>query len=518
MVDGQRVWDCDSYKSPGPDGDIMRFLSEFHRNGRLAKGINSTFIALIPKVVGSVVSEVQSAFVAERQILDGILVAIEEVDDARRHRKELVLFKVDFEKAYDLVDWGYLDDVMRQMAFSVLWRKWIKECVSTATAFVLALNVMMRSLVQTKLFTGYSIGTGSPIDISHLQFADDTLLLGVKSWANICALRGILVLFESVSGLKVNFHKSMLVGVNVAESWLAEAATVLGCSVGKVPFIYLILLIGGDPCRVSFWEPVLNRIRSRLTIWKSRFLSFGGLLILLKSVLTSLPVYALSFFKASSGFGMARELRRVRGGLRKALSGRMRTVAEMSALGWGGGGEAWLWRRQLWAWEEEMVEECMALLSDVVLQVNVTDYWVWWHDPSGGYSERGAYDLFTSRGGQAVVATTDFIWHKQVPLRFPWRLGGYFVIGYQLKTIWSGVISSPKVLIFAWLAVGHRKLLNICTYPVLYSHHYGVSLEIGLASLQLIRPKYMTTSFSLRILQEALLSDVLLCNYCGCVA
>lgn len=59
------VWDCDSYKSPGPDGisfgflkqfwdlvqnDVMRFLVEFHRNGKLANGINSTFIALIPKV------------------------------------------------------------------------------------------------------------------------------------------------------------------------------------------------------------------------------------------------------------------------------------------------------------------------------------------------------------------------------------------------------------------------------------------------------------------------------------
>ncbi|MCI57423.1 putative RNA-directed DNA polymerase, partial [Trifolium medium] len=81
------------------------------------------------QVVGSVVSEVRSAFVKERQILDGILVANEIVDDAHRHRKELVLFKVDFEKAYDSVDWGYLDDVMRQMAFPVLWRKWIKECV-----------------------------------------------------------------------------------------------------------------------------------------------------------------------------------------------------------------------------------------------------------------------------------------------------------------------------------------------------------------------------------------------------
>ena len=59
------MWDCDNFKSPGPDGisfgflkdfwdmlknDVMRLLVEFHRNGKLAKGINSTFIALIPKV------------------------------------------------------------------------------------------------------------------------------------------------------------------------------------------------------------------------------------------------------------------------------------------------------------------------------------------------------------------------------------------------------------------------------------------------------------------------------------
>jgi hypothetical protein len=59
------IWDCDSFKSPGPDGvnfgfikdfweemkgDVMRFISEFHRNGKLTKGLNSTFIALIPKV------------------------------------------------------------------------------------------------------------------------------------------------------------------------------------------------------------------------------------------------------------------------------------------------------------------------------------------------------------------------------------------------------------------------------------------------------------------------------------
>jgi hypothetical protein len=99
-----------------------------------------------------------------------------------------------------------------------------------------------------------------------------------------------------MSGLKVNFYKSMLVGVNISDSWLNEVASALRCNVGKVHFLYMGLLIGG-----CFWEPVLARIRNRLPGWLSRFLSFGDRLILLKFVLTSLPVYALSFFKYPSG-------------------------------------------------------------------------------------------------------------------------------------------------------------------------------------------------------------------------
>nr|ABN08473.1 reverse transcriptase - beet retrotransposon, putative [Medicago truncatula] len=179
------VWDCDSFKSPGLDGinfgfikdlwldmkdEIMRFVSKFHCNGKLSKGINTTFIALIPKVdslqklndfrpfslvgrlykilakllanrlrgvIGSVISDSQSAFVKNRKILDGILIANEVVDEARKKNKDLMLFKADFEKAYDSIDLGYLDSVLAQMSFPVLWRKWIRECVSTATTSVL---------------------------------------------------------------------------------------------------------------------------------------------------------------------------------------------------------------------------------------------------------------------------------------------------------------------------------------------------------------------------------------------
>jgi len=95
----------------------MRFISEFRRNGRLTKGINNTFIALMPKidspqclndfrpislvgslhkilakvlanmsksVVGTVIADTQTAFVKNRQILDGILIANEVVDEAKK--------------------------------------------------------------------------------------------------------------------------------------------------------------------------------------------------------------------------------------------------------------------------------------------------------------------------------------------------------------------------------------------------------------------------------------------------
>jgi len=108
----------------------------------------------------------------------------------------------------------------------------------------------------------------------------------------------VLILFEQVSGLKVNFHKSLLTGVNVSDSWLSEAAVVMNCRTRAIPFVYLGLPIGGDARRLDYWKPVLNRITTRLSNWNCKFLSFGGRLILLKYVMSSLPVYFLSFFKA----------------------------------------------------------------------------------------------------------------------------------------------------------------------------------------------------------------------------
>jgi len=159
----------------------------------------------------------------------------------------------------------------------------------------------MQALVEAQLFKGYGVGRVGEVRLTHLQFADDTLILGEKSWLNVRSMNAVLLLFEEISGLKVNFHKSMLNGVNVNDSWLAEAALVLNCRRGSIPFVYLGLLIGGDSTKLSFWKPVIDRVVARLSSWNNKFLSFGGRLILLKYVLSSLPVYFLSFFKAPAG-------------------------------------------------------------------------------------------------------------------------------------------------------------------------------------------------------------------------
>lgn len=110
----------------------------------------------------------------------------------------------------------------------------------------------MTAAMETNLLTGYSVGSNSPTMISHLQFAEDTLLMGVKSWANVRALRAVLFLFEAMSELKVKFHKSMLIGINIDESWVHEAASVLSYKIGQLPFIYLGLPIGGDATLLIF--------------------------------------------------------------------------------------------------------------------------------------------------------------------------------------------------------------------------------------------------------------------------
>lgn len=123
------------------------------------------------------------------------------------------------------------------------------------------------------------------VAISHLQYADDVVFLCSQEKENRIALKRILKLIELMSGLKVNFGKCKLIGVNVMEEQITEAAEFLGCGVDKNSFTYLGMKIGINPHRRNAWSWLMQKVRNRIASWDGRFISMGGRATLVQSVL-----------------------------------------------------------------------------------------------------------------------------------------------------------------------------------------------------------------------------------------
>ncbi|GKV45963.1 hypothetical protein SLEP1_g52987 [Rubroshorea leprosula] len=373
------VWDCESSKAPGPNGfnfkfiksewetikgDVIEFLHEFQKNGKLVKGLNTSFIVLVPKVenpqkieeyrpislIGGIykilakllanrlkkvlvgiVGEQQMAFLNGRQLMDGVVIANEVIDEVKKKKKEAFLLKIDFEKAYDKVSWSFLDFMLQRMGFSNMWRKWIMECLSSSMVSVLVngsptrqfsitrglrqgdplslflfliiaegINGLVVKAVEKGFLEGVEVGNKG-FKVTHLQYANDTLLFGKAIDENVWALKSILRSFELVSGLKINFNKSQLIGIGAKEEWLEKMAWVLCCKKGCLPFKYLGIPIGGRCGKLSFWKPVLEGVTNKLSSWKGRYLSLGGRITLINSVLSSLPVFWMSVYMIPKG-------------------------------------------------------------------------------------------------------------------------------------------------------------------------------------------------------------------------
>lgn len=120
------VKDCEGNKALGPDGfnmlyfqkfwklmkgEVFNFMKEFYRNGRLVKGLNSSFITLVPKKENLV------GLSDYKNILGGVLIANEVVDGWKKSKKKGVIIKIDFEKAYDSVNWGFLNSMLLKFGF-----------------------------------------------------------------------------------------------------------------------------------------------------------------------------------------------------------------------------------------------------------------------------------------------------------------------------------------------------------------------------------------------------------------
>jgi len=82
-----------------------------------------------------------------------------------------------------------------------------------------------------------------------------------------------LLIFQAISGLKVNLFKSSMVGVSVEESSVSSFVEVMGYSVGNWSISYLRMPLGGNPITISFWDPVMETISKKLVCWKRGYFS-----------------------------------------------------------------------------------------------------------------------------------------------------------------------------------------------------------------------------------------------------
>ena len=101
--------------------------------------------------------------------------------------------------------------------------------------------------------------------------------------------------FQALTGLKVNVGKSKIVPAGEVNN-LDALANILQCRVDSLPMKYLGMPLGISFKTVSIWNPILEKMEKKLSGWKHLYLSKGGRLMLLKSILSSLPTYFLSLF------------------------------------------------------------------------------------------------------------------------------------------------------------------------------------------------------------------------------
>jgi hypothetical protein len=217
--------------------------------------------------------------------------------------------------------------MLKVKGFPDKWIKWVQDLLGSTTTSVLLNGTVGKEIVckrgvrqgdplfpllfpiaadlmQDVINHEYHLGNLLPpfpqnaeLPFPIIQYVDDTIVImqGVES--QLLLLKEILHKIFLSSGLKVNYHKSCPVPINIESDQALKLAEAFGCLVGSFPFTYLGLPMGLTKPQVRDYSPLISRIERKLSA-SSQFLSYAGRLQLINSVLSSLPTYYMCSLKS----------------------------------------------------------------------------------------------------------------------------------------------------------------------------------------------------------------------------
>ncbi|KAK1319585.1 hypothetical protein QJS10_CPB04g01321 [Acorus calamus] len=227
--------------------------------------VSKVLATRMKKVSADLIEEAQTAFIPGRNLQDGYLVAQEIITTLTKDRRSGVALKLEFEKAYDSVHRDFLYQVLAQHGFEEQWVMILQRCMETGHGSVLlngspheffpldrglrqgdplspilfiyvvkALCRMCKVAMRGGWYNGLA-STSSGHRVALVQYADDTLMRFEAMEADARAARFITFCFELVSGLSLNWSKSVLLAVNVPEPQRQVLARIVGCEVRDFP-------------------------------------------------------------------------------------------------------------------------------------------------------------------------------------------------------------------------------------------------------------------------------------------
>lgn len=241
--------------------------------------------------------------------------------------------KLDMSKAYVRVEWDFLHATLTKMGFLASWVDRVMICISSVSysflvngqpteaispqrglrqgdplspyLFLLCAEVfgsLIKRAHEGGMLHGISISRQAPI-VSHLFFADDSAIFSRANLGNATSIKSILQSYEQLSGQKINFDKSEISFSKGLGSCVKDPIrSLLGMKEVERHDKYLGLpTIFDRSKKISFCD-IRDQIRKKLHGWKEKLLSRAGKEILIKSVLLTIPNYAMSCFKLPSSF------------------------------------------------------------------------------------------------------------------------------------------------------------------------------------------------------------------------